>query len=525
MTAVRKIDVGMSVHDRIIAEPIEFFAKEILQLKRLKEDPPTVNWGLSDFQVEIVESLFDVARLKLGMPTKFNHTGKPWITVRSGHGPGKTFSAALVAHCFNAAFPGRIMVTAPKLKQVTDRIFPEFRKLHMRAQPWYREFVTVEATRVTWAGDRDWCMIADSATAPENIAGSHHMYQLVIVEEATGVDEKLFPVIEQALTTGKIQVMLMIANPTKRQGTFADSHLKEKLHKYYYRIHVNPENVPRVSRSSLERLAAKYGKDSPVYKVRGQGEFATEDERQLISLQWIVDARNRPTDSDGSLPKLRVAVDVADGGAAVSSVVAARHYATRITMLKRKRYSFESTTGLEKLANAAEAIFVEYGGRKESSDDFVVDANGVGAGVAGELIKRGYNVVTYKGGSESSNTKLWKNKRTQSYLNFRNMMRDGLVAFEEDFIEEGSVNEEGISEWDDYEAQICAVRTVDNNERLEEIETKKALVLRVGMTLDDADATAMQFTGAEPSIIPNPEGAPMEDDMQVVESTILEGLM
>jgi hypothetical protein len=112
----------------------------------------------------------------------------------------------------------------------------------------------------------------------------------------------------------------------------------------------------------------------------------------------------------------------------------------------------------------------------------VVDALGVGAGTAGELIRRGLNVVPYKGGAASDSPGRWRNRRAQSYLCLRDALRDGKVVFAE-----------GFPAWDHVCAEVCSVRTRPGQERVEELETKENMRRRGVKSPDRADGLAMAF--------------------------------
>src|SRR5262245_25731970 len=115
-------DLARQYIEQCRADPI-WFAQNVLNhrvrkgeasLADLQTNPRLISWELDDFQYDILNAVADVWRPK----TIINHDRKNQITVVSGHGPGKTHTAGLVAHYFNACWPGRIVVTAPKFDQV-----------------------------------------------------------------------------------------------------------------------------------------------------------------------------------------------------------------------------------------------------------------------------------------------------------------------------------------------------------------------------------------------------------------------
>lgn len=503
-------------------EPV-LFAKHVLNLKRLSGEPQpgdahyraTADWSLDHWQAELLESVADIERKQLGIPTRVNHEGKTNITVRACRGVGKTFGIAVLGHIWGFAYdPLVIPVMAPKLEHIKTRFLGEFTKIQGRAIPGYASLLHVGAIQVHWQGvdPKNHFLIAETAKHPENIQGLRRRFTLYLMDESSGVEEPIFPVIHGNLSATELGVFVMIGNPTKNQGSFADSHLKSRLAQDYHRIHVGPDDSIRFQLKWMEKMVRHYGENSPVVRVHCYGEFAADDANQLIAMRWIADAFAREFDGDGSLPRLRVTVDAADGGDDETVVTAAKHYDGHTQVIKQKAFSF----GLERAqiegADAAEQMFLAYGGRKDL-DDFVVDASGVGTGMAGELYDRGYRVIRYKGG-QASDGKKWKNRRTQSYLVARDALRDGLISFAEDAIDDP----------EELEAQLCSVkRKIVGEDRIEELVTREEMRREGIKSPDRADSLVMQFATQAPVYSPGSHGK--EPEITTTQSTVLDGLV
>ena len=526
----QQIDLARRFIDQVRREPI-WFAEQVLNHRALPgestmaEDPKRT-WELDKFQCDILEAVADVWRKKWGWPTRINHEGRNYITVRSGHGPGKTHTAALVAHLFNTAFEGRIVCTAPKLGQLRTRVWGALRKIDARAEPWYRSTHVIHDTAVYWKSrddrgrlveNRDWCILAETASQPENLAGHHERFMLVLVEEATGVTEHLWPVIFGALSSGEIVILLIISNPSKNTGTFADSHLKAHEAKHYFRYHVNLANARRIDRDWAAKMKTKYGERSPYYRIRVEGEFADAGPNQLIALQWLMDRTlAEMPQADGSMPKLRVSVDVADGGECETVVAAAHHYHSKTVARKMERFNFAAAESPIEAGKAAERMFLAWGGDK-ARDEFVVDAVGVGAGTAGWLIDRGYRVIAHRGGESSDDPKRWRNRRTQSYINLRNALRDGSIELAPDMFDDRD-------DWEDFYAQMCSIETT-GTDKLDELLTKKQMLERGIASPDMADSLSMQYATQVPVLSTKGRaGASARTQTKAVVSNLLEDL-
>lgn len=475
----------MRLLDRTRTDPV-WFAEEVLNLTGDK-------YYLDQWQKELLDGLADVYRKQRGIPTRINHDGKSMITVRAMHGPGKTFTVAAAMHWFNNAFRGRIICTAPKEKQLATRLWPAFRKITVRAGKDYGSPIKIDSTKITWHNDEDWCALAETASQPENLAGYHDDYMLFIVDEASGVSEAMFPVIEGAISTGTVVILLLIGNPTKNQGTFHASHCIPKVAKNYHQVHVDLAKTTRVSRAWVQRMEDKYGRNSPVVKVRCYGEFADSDEAQLIPYSWLTDAYGaEPAGVGEHAPRLRITCDVADGGANFTVITAAHERGGKWHVLRQRQHSFPTSEAPILSGQAAEAMYREFSGNPANGDDLVCDSLGVGAGTAGYLMMRGLPVVNYKGGAASDDTTQWRNRRSQSYIVMRDVHRDKCISYAEDFLEEAE-------EWDEFTAQLCSVRTKPGVDRVEDLETKEAMMARGIASPDRADGMAMLFATQSPT--------------------------
>lgn len=468
----------------------------------------------------------DVDRKRRGMPTRINHGGKQYITVRACQGPGKTFGIALLAHVFGFAYdPCVIVVAAPKLDHIKTRFMGEFQKIQHRAISGYASLMDVRATSVQWhtAQPLNHQLIAETGKQPENIQGLRRRYTLYLVDESSGVEEKFFPVMSGNINATELGIVVLIGNPTRITGTFADSHLKASLAHDYHRMHIGPQHSRRVKKADVERLERLYGKDSDITRVRAYGEFPLADANQLIPLEWLEAARLREAGPDGSIPKLRVTCDVADGGLCETVCSAALHYQSKIVFLRETRHSFPAHESPIMAAKAARQLFIDCGGNPANGDDLVIDADGVGSGTAGWLISEEaakvnglpLNVIAYRGGHASDNPKLWRNRRVQSHLVMRNRYRDGLVAYAEHYT-------------DDYEGlfgQITLVKRKLGTGRVEDIVSKQELIDQGLASPDRSDAQAMQFATQAPRLSIGHRHMPAAPEIVFEPSTILDGLM
>jgi hypothetical protein len=301
--------------------------------------------------------------------------------------------------------------------------------------------------------------------------------------------DDMFPVIEGALTTPG-SVCVEIGNPTRDEGEFYQHHTRADLAPMYFRMHVKPEDAPKiVSREWVNNMRVKYGETSPIFKVRVLGDFAPMGRHQLISMSWLEECREDERRSDGSHARLRISVDVADGGEDFSVFTVCQHFESFTLFVKQVKENFPQAESPIRCADYAEELFKQFGGNAENGDDIVVDSIGVGAGTAGTLIDRNFNVITFRGG-ESVEDSAYRNRRAAGYIALRDMHRDHRAIYLDGFTDD----------WDEYVAQLCSIRSRPGNERDEDVETKEMHYKHSKKSPDRADSAMMQMTDKSPTI-------------------------
>lgn len=214
-------------------------------------------------------------------------------SVASGHGTGKSRGLAIIClwHllCFHYS---NTLVTAPKIEQVRNVSWKEIADIKdfiaSGGQAWIADMFTVEAERVYVKGFKDqWFIIAKTAPrgSPENLAGMHRDWYLIIADEASGVTDGNFGVLSGALTD-KRNRMLLTSQPTRNTGFFYNTH--HKLSKArggpWTALTFNSEESPLVSREFILEKRNEYGGiDDPQYQIKVRGAFPENLVGQLLS--------------------------------------------------------------------------------------------------------------------------------------------------------------------------------------------------------------------------------------------------
>lgn len=419
--------------------------------------------------------------------------------IASGHGIGKSAGfAQLILWAMSTREHTRGVVTANTDTQLRTKTWPEVVKWHGMAinRHWFECTATAifhKQHEKTWRIDA----IPWSAHNTEAFAGLHNLgNRLVLVfDEASAIADPVWETAEGALTDEKTQILWLVAgNPTRATGRFRQCFTRFR-HRWGTR-NIDSRTVEGTNKGQIDRWARDYGEHSQFFSVRVRGEFVEADANQLIPLQWVSDARARQWNweiGDGSLRRLRISVDVADGGEDETVITAGYQYQSALALVRQAAFSFQPSVAVIESADAAERMFLEWGGRKDV-DDFVVDSLGVGAGTAGTLMKRGYRVVQYKGGAAASNPLKWRNRRVQTYINLRDAFRDGTIILHPQALHDDLA-------WDEFEAQVTSIKTKPGTEKLEDLVTKEEMKRDGLKSPDRADSLAMQLATLAPSIM------------------------
>lgn len=205
-------------------------------------------------------------------------------SVRSGHGIGKSAVEAWAVIWFLCTRPfPKIPCTAPTEHQLMDVLWAEISKW-MRNNPVLREELIWTKEKLYMKGyPEEWFAVPRTATNPEALQGFHADHVLYIIDEASGVSDKVFEPVLGAMT-GEDAKLLMMGNPTRLSGFFFDSHHRNRAQ--YSAIHVDGRDSQHVSKKFVQQIIDMFGLDSDVFRVRVSGEFPKSTPDSLIMMEW-----------------------------------------------------------------------------------------------------------------------------------------------------------------------------------------------------------------------------------------------
>lgn len=299
--------------------------------------------------------------------------GHKRLSIRSGHGVGKTaFLSWLVLWALLCMGPDtKVPIAAGTKDQLRDTIQPEIGKWARKLpKPLYEQLdIQIERVSVKASPEEAFAVFRTaSKDNPQALAGFHARNLVFLIDEASAVAEIAFEVAQGALSTPGA-IVVITGNPTKAQGFFYDTH--HKLRDRWYTMRVSSEDVPR-ARGHIEDVIAAYGRNSNKYRVRVLGEFPTQDDQTVLSLELVMAARGRDVAIANVWPIW--GVDVARFGDDSSALI--KRQGNTLLGAPREWHGLDG-------AQVAGRIQAEYQATPivERPKEIVVDVIGVGASV------------------------------------------------------------------------------------------------------------------------------------------------
>ena len=377
------------------------------------------------------------------------------VSVRSGHARGKDYVAALASLCFlYSYYPSKVINTAPTNRQVQDIMMTEIRKIHNQAVVKLPGEIT--SSRIRFINEPDWFMegFKTRDKAKEEWSGFHSPNIMIVITEASGLQQDAFDAIEGLLTGNSKLVLIFNPNQTTGeayQSTRSPEYMKFKLNclnapnvlakKIIIPGQVDYEWVQERIRKWCQRIdkaefdESKFDfewegechRPNDLFLIKVLGEFPLESEDQLVPLSWVEMAVQRWQECNGKQPdgvKLKLGVDVAGMGR--DKTVFAYRYANYLASLE----SFAKSDHMETVGRAKNRI-------EFCNGTAYIDSIGEGAGVYSRGIEQKLAFVSVKSSEGAKNLHDVTGERTfanmRAYLHWA--VRDALnPQFNSDFM-------------------------------------------------------------------------------------------
>lgn len=434
------------VHSRM------FFIQEILGVKHIEP-----------WQREVVEAL---------------DRGETKISIRSGHGVGKTCLVAWLADHFLAFRDDvKVIVTSPSQKQLADGLLPEMVKWLNRMPSWMTRNIEVTSERITRGPNRQNNFISLRTARKENpeaLAGVHATHVMILVDEASGVEEVIYETGQGALSTAGA-IAILIGNPTRPYGFFYKT--QTSLSDLWWTKKVSCMDSSRVDDKYIMSQARTYGVDSREYRVRVLGEFPEGGASTVIPRAFVEGAIRRYDDLDTGVVVGDIVwgVDVGRGGDPSAFV---ERDANLVREYRELRY--------DNVMNVVGWIHQRWNQIPERMRpvSIYVDSISLGAGVADRLLELDLPVVHVNVAEGAALSDRYKNLRAEIWYELREWLESNEVG----------INPRGEALDKFIEELVSVEQKPPQSHGKVVLESKEDMKRRGSASPNMADALAMTFS-------------------------------
>lgn len=458
-----------------------------------------------DLQNQIIRAVFD----------------NPIVGVASCNAAGKSWLAARVALAFLELIENSLVVTtAPTWRQVKDVLWRELGTAYATSRLRFGRF---DPTQVGLEISKQWYAVGLSTKDREKFFGYHADNILVIVDEASGVEEPIFEGVD-AVTPNKNAHVLFIGNPTSLSGRFRqtfDNPLAVTFHisafdtpnftanniknlddliKLYtppadadpiaHMKKVNdslidlPDYRALISPGRVYQRYLEWGTDSPMWQALIMGEFPNQAENTLIPLNLVLKSAEVRKQMDDPLYAKEVEWHIPKSKKTEIGIDVARFGSDRTVLAPRQGGYVRDLVSWAKLDTVETSTRVfQFINPEDHLTALRVDDTGVGGGVTDQLyemlnrsVNNRFTVEGINFGSASTDPSKFYNLRAEMYWNLREQFMNHSIAIPDD--------PELINE-------LTSVRYEYTGKSQIKIEAKDEIKKRSGKSPDRADALAL----------------------------------
>ena len=343
-------------------------------------------------------------------------SGERKISIRSGHGTGKSTSASWAMLWYLLMrFPNKVVVTAPTSGQLFDALFAELKRWIGELPKPVQDLLTVKSDRVELAAAPSEMFISartSRAETPEALAGVHSENVLLVVDEASGVPEKVFEAAAGSMS-GHSATTILLSNPTRSTGTFYES--QTRMSGSWWTRRWSCVESPLVSDEFVDEMRERYGEESNAFRIRVLGEFPLADDDTIIPFHLVDAAMHRDIEVDFDRRPVW-AVDPARFG--TDRTAFCKRVGSVVTEIKSWR-------GLD-LKQTVGRVMAEYEALNPSQrpSEILVDSIGVGSGVVDRLRELGAPVRGVNVAESPSMGATYNNLRTELWFKTKAWLED-----------------------------------------------------------------------------------------------------
>ena len=423
------------------------------------------------------------------------------VAVKGCHGSGKTFAAAgMVLYEMTGHDEQIVLVMAPTLRQVKT-VWGEITDAISRLSS--RWGGVPEPTSTRWELSPKCYAQGFSSSRGVNAQGFHGKRVTIFADEAIGITTDIWDAIEGIRSSGDVK-LVTLCNPTVPSGPVYESFTKGRAVPGHACITISAFDTPNLAGLTMESLLAlpedeldiapmpwltrrrwvkemyfKWGPTNPRFMSRVLGEFPSQSQWAVFSLDWIEHARREPTEAEMERAKgcvIQVGIDVAAGGDDETAACAR----VNGVILAREAWRDEDPRG--KVARWLSDLRM----RPYKLGPVICDTTGVGYYLAKHLADLGFDVGGFKAGGAPFDKEQFVNAKAEAYFRLRDMYKANYISHLPEAID------------DDCEAQLCAVEYRELSRGQIQVEPKEDARKRGVQSPDRAEAEIMSFCRVVP---------------------------
>lgn len=340
------------------------------------------------------------------------------IAVSSGHGIGKSAEISQLIHwAMSTCEDCKVVVTANTETQLRTKTWPEVIKWHRLAinSHWFEPTATAiysnaEGHEKTWRAEA----VTWSVNNTEAFAGLHNVRKriLVVFDEASAIDDKVWEVTEGALTDENTEIIwIAFGNPTRNSGRFRECFRRNKHRWVNYQI--DSREVEGTNKAQIKKWEEDHGEDSDFFKVRVRGIFPSSSFKQFISVNDVDAAfgRHLREEQFSFAPKI-IGVDPAWEGDDEFVIT------LRQGLMSKILGKYPKNDNDVHMAN----IIANFEDQENADAVFIDGGYGTGIVSVGRTLKRNWRIVWF--GGESAD-KGCLNKRAEMWKLMRDWLKEG----------------------------------------------------------------------------------------------------
>lgn len=520
-------------------KPRTLMAEGAKQLALVAADRVRSSWPDPKWQVDPVGFARDILGLELWSRQREMLEAirdYPEVAVKSGRRVAKSYTLAIAALWFYCSFPeARVIMTAPTASNLTGVLWKAVQMLHARSgiclkcrraglaiKPCdHSQIIDGAMHTLVQSGlkSEDFREIIGVAVdKPEAMQGIAGINLLFLIDEASGVESRIFDVIKGNRAGGGR--MVMAGNPTRTHGTFYEAFTAKR--DLYKTLTIRTQESPNITAHRivvpgladdqyLKDRSADWGIGSPNWRVHVEGEFALEDGATLFSLATIQAAEERwvVTMAEG---RLYLGVDVAgEGHDGDETALSWRRGLKQLGLVARR--------GMSPYAILEEVLAVMRESREaiDAVDPpaIVIDRDGAQGARVYDVFRaylnahdNAFRLIGFRGADPPSRMRdVYKLQRDLLFANLKEWLQDGGAIITDPRLE----------------GELSVLKWIDNEQGKQVLIRKSAIRDALGRSPDRLDALALCVWGearvrvmrdqtAEEPPSPPPAAPPHEDD-------------